>query len=181
MADAMGKGSNQMQPRSTSPATRREGGHSLQTFRDEMDRLFDSFFSGSPWGSRGLSLASGEPWSSFGSMLETRFPAVDVAESEAAYKITAELPGMEEKEVEVTLAGNTLSIRGEKKDDREEKKEDYYLSERRYGSFQRSFTLPSDADPEKVDATFKAGVLSITIPKRDDARSSRKTIEIKPS
>ena len=87
-------------------------------------------------------------------------PAVDIAETDKAYEITAELPGMDEKNIEVKFADGVLTIRGEKKDEKEEKKKDYYLSERSYGSFQRSFQVPDGVDTDKIEATFKKGVLT---------------------
>lgn len=153
--------------------------HPLLALRDEMDRLFDEFFAGSmlsPFRRR----FEAEPWRRFQRMFEASFPAVDVAETEQGYKITAELPGMEEKDVELSLSGDVLTIKGEKKQEQEEKKENYFLSERRYGSFERSFPVPEDADPEKIEATFKSGVLTLTLPKKPEAQAKRRTIEIKP-
>src|SRR5688572_9108482 len=142
------------------PAARAEGGwHPLVTLRDEIDRLFDDFFSSGrrvPFGRRGFDL---DPWRRVQTTLGMTFPTVDIAEDDKAYKITAELPGMTEKDIEVTLAGGALMLKGEKKEEREEKEKDYYLSERRYGSFQRSFRLPEDADAEKIEASCKNGVL----------------------
>lgn len=85
---------------------------------------------------------------------------LDVSEDEKGYHITAELPGMSEKDIDVDLSGDTLTIKGEKRDGREEKAKNYYLSERHYGSFQRSFTVPDGVDREKIDASFAAGVLT---------------------
>jgi HSP20 family protein len=108
-----------------------------------------------------------------------KVPAVDVAETAKGYEITAELPGIEEKNVEVKYADGTLSIKGEKKDEREEKKENYYLSERNYGSFQRSFRVPDGVDTDKVEASFKNGVLTVMLPKTPEAQKKEKRIEIK--
>lgn len=84
-------------------------------------------------------------------------PAIDVAETKDAFEITAEVPGMEEKDIEVKLANGRLSIRGEKKSHREQKSANYYLSERSYGSFNRYFVLPNGVDAEKISASFKNG------------------------
>ena len=91
-------------------------------------------------------------------------PVVDVVEKDKEYEITAELPGLDEKNIEVKLSDDVLTIKGEKKEEKEEKQKDYYLSERRYGSFQRSFRLPDGVDAEKIEARFKNGVLTLSLP-----------------
>jgi HSP20 family protein len=106
-------------------------------------------------------------------------PAVDVAEKGNAYEITAELPGIDEKNVEVKLANGMLTIKGEKKEDKEEKQKDYYVSERRYGSFQRSFRIPDGVDVEKIEANFQKGVLMLILPKKPEVQKSEKKVEIK--
>src|SRR3546814_10571050 len=85
-----------------------------------------------------------------------RMPAMDVVEKENSFEITAELPGLDEKDVEVKLAGNSLIIKGEKRQDHKEERDGYHLSERSYGSFQRSFALPEGVDRDKIDATFRS-------------------------
>jgi HSP20 family protein len=92
-------------------------------------------------------------------------PAVDVFEKEDRFVIKAELPGMKEDDIDVSVVGDTLSIKGEKKTETEVKKEDYYRSERSYGSFYRSIPLPSNVDADKVEASFEDGVLQVTLPK----------------
>jgi len=106
-------------------------------------------------------------------------PAVDVAEKADAYEITAELPGMDEKNVEVKLANEMLTIKGEMKEDKEEKEKDYYLSERRYGSFQRSFRIPEGVDTDKIKATFQKGILTVMLPKKAEVQKSEKKVEIR--
>jgi HSP20 family molecular chaperone IbpA len=108
-----------------------------------------------------------------------KIPAVDIADTEKAYEITAELPGMDEKNVEVKFSNGVLTIKGEKKEEKEEKNKDYHLSERRYGSFQRSFTVPEGVDAEKIDATFKDGLLTVSLPKTPEAQKKEKQIAIK--
>ena len=143
-----------------------------RSFRTEMDRLFDRF-SGS-WGIPSL-----------GRMLEAAnavnlpTPAVDVSEDDAGYKVTAELPGMNEKEIEVVLSGDTLTIKGEKRQEKEQKEKNFYLSERSYGSFQRSFYVPEGVDRDKVAADFAKGVLTVTMPKTAKAVEQQKKIEVK--
>jgi HSP20 family protein len=106
-------------------------------------------------------------------------PAVDVAEKDKEYEITAELPGLDEKNIEVKLANGTLTIKGEKKEEKEEKQKDYYVSERSYGSFMRSFQLPEGVDEGKIEASFAKGVLTVKLPKSAEARKNEKTISIK--
>ena len=142
-----------------------------------MDRLFDEF--GEDFWRRPVrSLAAFErSW-------PRKFaaaPVVDVAETDTAYEITAELPGMEDKDVEVKLANGVLTIRGEKRDEKEEKQKDYYLRERSFGSFERSFQVPENIDTDKISAGFKKGVLTIILPKSAEAQKAEKKIEVKAS
>jgi HSP20 family protein len=97
-------------------------------------------------------------------------PAIDVTEDDGHYVVTAELPGTKREDVTVELEGDVLTIRGEKKNEREEKKEKRRFVERSYGTFSRAFTLPSNADSERVNAAFKDGVLTVTIGKRAEAK-----------
>ena len=106
-------------------------------------------------------------------------PAIDFSEDDKAYHIAAELPGMTEKDIDVNLSGDTLTIKGEKRDEREEKTKNYHLSERRYGSFQRAFTVPEGVDRDNIDASFSAGVLKLTLPKTADAVKRQRKIEVK--
>jgi HSP20 family protein len=150
-----------------------------QSFRGDMQRLFDQF-----WNRGGFpslpGLFDAEPFWRNPSAAGFAAPAVDVAEDDKAYHITAELPGMGEKDIEVNLSGDTLTIKGEKRDEKEEKAKSYYVSERHYGSFQRSFTLPEGIDRDKTDASFSAGVLTLTLPKTAEAVKQQKKIEVKP-
>jgi HSP20 family protein len=144
--------------------------------RREIDQLFDGF--GSRWrpfgSSRAFELEPSWPRGTAWNLA----PAVDVAERETEYEITAELPGLDEKDIEVKLANGTLTIRGEKKEEREEKRKDYHLSERRYGSFTRSFSVPEGVDAEKIEAGFSKGVLTVKLPKSAAAQQT-KTIAVK--
>ncbi len=106
-------------------------------------------------------------------------PAVDIKEEEDRYLIQVDLPGVDPQDVEVTLENNVLTIRGERKTEAEEKREGYYRVERVYGSFFRSFTLPAEVDEEKIEASYKDGVLTISVPKRPEAVKKAKKIEIK--
>jgi HSP20 family protein len=147
-----------------------EGWRPFDTLRREVDKLFDNFGEGF-WSPRRL-LDLEQPW-------QQSVPAVDIAESEKAYEITAELPGIDEKNIEVKLANGNLVIKGERQEDKEEKKKDYYLRERRFGSFERSFEVPDGVDVDKVEAAFKKGVLTVTLPKKPEAQKPAKTIDVK--
>jgi HSP20 family protein len=150
----------------------------FETLRREVDRLFEDFdrsFWRSPFRRSAFDI---EPfWRrelSFGAT-----PAVDIAEKDNAYEITADLPGMEEKNIEVKVSDGNLTIKGEKREEKEEKKKDYYLQERHFGSFERSFGLPEGVDPDKIEASFKKGVLTVTLPKKPEAQKPAKKIDIK--
>ena len=150
----------------------------FESFRREVDRLFDDF-SGGMWRSPfGRSFFDIEPFrraeTAFGSVL-----AVDITQTDKGYEITAELPGMEDKDIEVKLANGVLTLRGEKRAEKEEKNKDYYVRERSFGSFERSFQVPEDVDADKVNASFKKGVLTVMLPKSAQAQKAEKKIEVK--
>ncbi len=110
-----------------------------------------------------------------GNLADVRF---DVSDSADAIEIAAELPGMDEKDVELSLSDGLLTIKGEKKTESEEKKKDYYCRERRFGSFLRSFRVPESVDEAKIKATFDKGLLEVTLPKRPEAKAKAKKISI---
>jgi HSP20 family protein len=131
--------------------------------RREMDRVWDSFFEGRP--SR-RAREEGE-W----------LPSLDVSETKSDLVIKAELPGMDAKDIEISLNEGILTIKGEKKQEREEKEEGYHLIERSYGSFTRSIRLPKEVQSDKINASFKNGVLKVVLPKSEEAK--KKEIKIK--
>jgi len=154
----------------TQMEVRREWEHPFASFQREMNQLFDNFFGGfslSPW----APLERG--------MAQTFTPRVDVSETDKEIKVSAELPGMEEKDIDVSLTRDALTIKGEKKEEKEEKGKDYYRMERSYGSFTRSIPLPIEVDTDKVEATFKKGVLDITLPKTAKAIQEAKKVAVK--
>ena len=106
-------------------------------------------------------------------------PEVDVREDEKQVTIEVDLPGVDEKDVSVTMANGILTVKGEKKSEREEKEENYYLAERSYGKFERSLTLPETIDENQIEAQFDKGVLTIVAQKRPEAIKAEKKIEIK--
>jgi HSP20 family protein len=133
-------------------------------FRREVDRLFDDFFSG-----RGMTRWPGEG-------VDLR---LDVSETDKELTLTAELPGVDEKDVELTLTDDLLTIRGEKKREQTQKNGDYHMVERSYGSLARSLRLPFAVEQDKVDARFEKGVLTVTLPKPPEVQQSTKRIAIK--
>ena len=148
------------------------------TLRREVDRLFDDFgteFWCSPFR---RSLFEIEPV--FRRAREVGpAPAVDIVENDNAYEVTADLPGFDEKNIEVQLQNGSLSIKGERKSEKEEKKKDYHLTEREFGSFERRFTLPEGVDADKIEASLTKGVLMVTLPKKPEAQKPAKKINVK--
>lgn len=162
----------------TAPATTTTAPDAWRSFRTEMDRLMDRFAGG--FGLPSLRrLFETEPLFRFDSAFGVPNPAIDVTEDDAAYTVTAELPGMAETDIEVTLTEDTLTIKGEKKQEKEEKTKNTYLSERSYGAFRRSFTLPDGIDRDQIGAAFAKGVLTVTLPKVERVTIAPKTIEVK--
>lgn len=141
----------------------------FSAMRTELDRVFDSFL-GRGFG-RFPTLSRSEDG-------DAVVPSIDVRETETEFVIEAELPGMDEKDVSVTLNDGVLTLKGEKKSKREETKDNYHLMERSYGSFQRSFEIADAVDGDKVKATFDKGVLKVTMPKRPEAVKAEKRIPI---
>lgn len=154
--------------RSQLPVRQVERREPLGALRQEMDQLFDDFFSG-------FGLAPFDAFESF----STFTPQVDVVENDREIKVLAELPGLDEKDVEVALDGTTLMISGEKKAEKEDRGDNYYHVERSYGSFRRAVPLPNEVDTDKIDATFKNGVLTVVLPKTPEARQRVKKIAVK--
>ena len=150
---------------------------SWRAFRTEMDRLFDRF--GGGFGLPFRRLSDFElPWRTESSFTFAT-PAVDVTEDAKAYTITAELPGLDEKSIEITLAGDLLTLKGEKQYEKEEHDKNRHMSERAYGSFQRTFALPDGVDRDKIAANLAKGVLTIALPKKAEAQKPEKKIEVK--
>lgn len=143
----------------------------FRSFRNEMDRLFDRFTTG--FGMPSFPFFRSE------AAAAVALPAVDISEDTEAYRIAAELPGMSEKDIEIALNGDTLVLKGEKRQESESKEKDYYLAERSYGAFQRAFALPDGIDRDKISAEFNKGVLHLTLPKTPAAQQQQKKIDIK--
>ncbi len=145
--------------------TRRNQESGLARLHNDFDRMLDRFFG--DWG-----------LPSFGAAGTTAWPALDVMERDDAIVIKAEAPGMKPEDINVSVHGNALTISGEKKEEHEDKREGYYHTERRYGTFRRTVTLPSEVDVDKIEAAHRDGVLTITLPKSEQAKPRQ--IEVKP-
>jgi HSP20 family protein len=139
------------------------------TLRREMDRLFDDAFRGFGFGSPAFGSTQGMAWA----------PSVDVRETDNGLEVHAELPGVDEKDIELTVTDGILTIRGEKKVDRDDKGEGWRLVERSRGTFVRSIALPMDVDQEKARAEFKNGVLRIALPASPEAEKKVHRIKVK--
>jgi HSP20 family protein len=140
----------------------------FRVLQKEIDRLFSDFASDMP------------AFGSWADNANTRLSLrCDVAETDKTLEVTAELPGVNEKEIDLSLAGDMLTIKAEKKSDKEEKTKDYHLVERSYGTFQRSMQLPFQADPSKIEAKFDKGVLKLIIQKPAEAQTKTQKIDVK--
>jgi HSP20 family protein len=144
--------------------------------RRDIDRLFGDFTRSFP------SILELDPFRRLGPAFDIKgieiAPKVEVSEDKKAYEITAELPGVEEKEVTLTVQDDVLTLSGEKKSEREEKEDGYHMSERSYGSFRRSFRLPDDVNADKISAKFDKSVMTITLPRVVRAKSKGRSIPI---
>ena len=133
--------------------------------RNQVNRVFDDFW-GESWLAPSREMAAGF------------WPQVDVTETDKEIKVSAEIPGVESKDIDVSVEEGMLTIKGKKKYEREEKEKDQYRMERSYGSFERAIELPAEVDESKAKAEFKKGVLRLTLPKRPGAPSRRKKIPV---
>lgn len=156
----------------------RASGNPFESIRREFDRLFADLDRNSwlaPFSQFGGALskpANGEP-----AWMTT--PAVDVVERDDAYEITAEMPGMDEKNIEVLLSNGGISIRGEKREDTTDESADHYVRERSFGSFERSFALPDDVNADNIQANYANGVLRVTLPKNPNAQPAKRRIDVR--
>jgi HSP20 family protein len=151
------------------PAGREGEGYPIDIFQREMNKLFDDFFKGT-----GLKPFS-EEMESFGEFT----PQVNMTEDDKSIQVSAELPGLDEKDIEISLSKDSLTIKGEKKEETEHKDKEAYYMERSFGSFTRVLPIPKDVNTEKAEASFKKGVLTISLPKLEKEKQSQKKIKIK--
>ena len=135
----------------------------LERMRREMDRLWDSFFEGRP----GKKVEEVAEWS----------PTLDVSETKNDLVVKAEIPGIDPKDIDISLANEMLTIKGEKKQEKEEQEENYHLAERSYGSFARTIRLPREVQSDKISASYRNGILKVTLPKSEEAK--KKEVKIK--
>lgn len=181
MADAPSKVATKHEETEVKHSTALRPWHSFDTLRREMDRLFEDLDRGLWPAAFRRSLFAFEPFGRHDFASATK-PAVDIVEKEKAYEMTAELPGLDEKEIEVKLSNGGVTIKGaknEEKEEKEEKNENYHLHERRFGSFERYFSMPEGVDLDKIEARFNKGILTVTLPKKPEAQKPEKKIEIK--
>jgi HSP20 family protein len=149
----------------------------MESLRREVDRLFDDFdrdFWRAPF-RRALDIVPSWPSAPAFAVV----PDVDIAEKADAYELVAELPGLDEKNIEVKVVDDSLTIKGEKEEEKKEEKKDYVLHERHFGAFERSFRVPEGVDTDKIEAQFRKGVLTVTLPKKPEAQKPTKKIEVK--
>jgi HSP20 family protein len=177
MATTASKVPAQAQPKTAQPPARWNDRDFFGGLRDEVEHVFEEFDRGM-WGLparwRGLTM---EPFRKQGQAL-AMMPSVDAIEKDDVFEVTADLPGVDEKNVEVKMSGDVLTIRGQREERKEEKKKDYYICERQFGAFERSFQIPENVESDKIDACFKNGVLTVTLPKKPGSMKAEKKINI---
>lgn len=180
MAHAMNKLPITTEEKTSKSLSTSDSWHPLESLRQQIDHLFEDFNRGPLSLPFVRSAFDVEPfWRR--DLLGRSMLLVDITEKEKSFEVSAELPGMDEKDIEIRLANGNMIIKGEKKEQTEEKKQDYYLSERRYGSFERIFSLPKGIDTDKIEAGFAKGVLTINMPKKPEAIKPEKIIPVKKS
>ncbi|MDH3687912.1 MAG: Hsp20/alpha crystallin family protein [Gammaproteobacteria bacterium] len=170
---------------STPVESKPEPQYPLASLRAEVEGLFDRYLHHWPdlWSRRlwpDLDVFKdieipfrGRPWD--------MSPRMDMTETDKTYEITAELPGLDEKDLDVSLSDDVLTIKGEKREEREKSDKDYHLKERRYGNFRRTFRLPEDVDTSKVDADFSKGLLKVVAHKSKQAKKKGRNIPVRPA
>jgi HSP20 family protein len=144
----------------------------LAAIRDEVERIFED-----AW--RGFGGGGARPLRRVEAALGIAAPAIDLVEAEGEYRVSAELPGLEAKDVELSVSDDMLTIRGEKRETKEQATGTYVFAERRFGAFQRALRLPPGVDQEKVSASFDKGVLTVTLPKTAAAAERQRRVEIR--
>lgn len=143
---------------------RRIPGRNILNIKNEIDRVYDEIFANQP-----------DDVESMGNIV----PTVNIEENEQAFVVSAELPGMDSKDVKITFQDGTLCISGEKKREKEDKGKNYHRREREYGTFSRSFSIPNKIKSDKIDASFDKGVLTVQLPKAEDVKPQEIKINVK--
>lgn len=146
--------------------SREESADPFLSLHREIDRIFEDFTRGGFFPPRTETAGA-------------RLPRVNLSETEAALEVEVELPGIDEKDVDLTITDDQLRVKAERKEEHEEKKKDYHLVERSFGAFERVIALPFAVDPDKAKASFVKGVLTVTLPKPPQASSRTRKIEVK--
>ncbi|APF20506.1 heat shock protein Hsp20 [Caldithrix abyssi DSM 13497] len=149
------------------PVRREEWISPFYSLQKEINRIFDNFFN---------EITSDR---FFGDVSGSFVPSVDVKEKDKEIIVTAELPGMDAEDIEINISDDVLTLRGEKREEKEEKEGNFYRRECSYGSFHRDIPLPAEIDPDKVEAEFKRGVLKVRLPKKPESERKAKKIEVK--
>lgn len=173
MVDTQVKPSEKTHQSTTAPDTAPDIWRPFSNLRREVERLFDEFDWGMGRYARRIPrevapFLHGGPGA----------PAVDIAERDTDYQVTAELPGLTADQIEVKVSGDKLTVKGEKKEEKEEERKGYHLSERRYGAFERSFRLPDGIAAEGIEARFADGVLTVTLPKTSTSVAAERKVAI---
>ncbi len=151
-----------------------------RSFRDEFDQLFDRFTKNiAPWPLSFPAFGGASSAPSVASWLAAPLPSVDVTEDDKVYTVTAELPGLAAEDVDVSVKGGNLVIKGEKQHETKKEEKNYYLAERSYGAFERSFYLPEGVDRDHIKAEVSKGVLTVILPKTEAAQANTRKIDVK--
>lgn len=150
----------------------------LGSLREELDEIFSDVSHTWPFSGTGRSLLEPRAISAFRSGLGANVPAIDVVEHDDNYVLTAELPGMDDQDIELSVSEDALTLKAEKKEERDETKDNVRVSERRFGSYQRTFSLPPNVLADKISAKSKNGLLEITLPKSEETKAEARKIEI---
>lgn len=156
--------------RNSTPQKTNDGETAVATLQRDINRVFDDLWN-----------RMERPFANGAGLMSVFGPSTDVAEAGEEVEVSVELPGMDESDIDISVSGDTLTIRGEKKAEREEKKSGYYLAERSYGVVYRTIPLPPGVDPDKASAEFKRGVLTVKLPKTAEAQARIKKIDVKPN
>lgn len=177
MAEAATKLPIKTEATPAAPATKAADWQPFEVLRNQVDRLFHDFQTGFWQAPFYRTLPDIDSiWRRDLGFNVT--PAIDIVEKDKAFEVTAELPGLDAKNIDVQLSDGMLTIKGEKQEEKEEKTKDRYVSERRYGSFRRTLQVPGGVDAEKIEASYKSGVLTLTLPKSPEAQKKQKTIPV---
>jgi len=168
--------------RAMAETARRSGLEALDSFfglQMEMNRWFDDLWRQTTGFGAFPGLRTARPFAAFNAAPLIGLPPADLRESEKAYSLSIELPGLSKDDIDIQLRNGLITVCGRKVEEAEEANASYRVSERRFGRFERTFPIPNDADPARIDASFRDGLLSIALPKRADASGASEHVQIK--